>query len=93
MYLYLQLIINKVQIEIPPDLLQEEENNMVRFPLSSPAAACALAAIIYTCLGTFIFVLVLLQLLVYQLPSYMLVVLPSYLFSGAFIFIFGASDL
>ena len=47
MYLHLQLIINKVQIEIPPDLLQEEENDMVRLTLSS------------------------LQLLVYQLPSYM----------------------
>jgi len=31
--LHLQLILNKVQIEIPPDLLQEEENEMVRLNL------------------------------------------------------------
>jgi hypothetical protein len=31
--LHLQLIINQVQIEIPPDLLQEEENEMVRLNL------------------------------------------------------------
>ena len=41
MYLNLQLILNKVQIEIPPDLLQVEENDMVRLTISSPAAACA----------------------------------------------------
>lgn len=33
MYLNLQLILNKVQIEMPPDLLQEEENDMVRLTL------------------------------------------------------------
>jgi len=31
--LHLQLIINQAQIEIPPDLLQEEENEMVRLNL------------------------------------------------------------
>jgi len=41
MYLNLQLILNQVQIEIPPDLLQVEENDMVRLIISSPAAACA----------------------------------------------------
>jgi len=31
--LHLQLIINQVQIEISPDLLEEEENEMVRLNL------------------------------------------------------------
>ena len=31
--LHLQLIVSKVQIEIPPELLQEEENEMVRLNL------------------------------------------------------------
>jgi len=31
--LHLQLIVSKVQIEIPPQLLQEEENEMVRLNL------------------------------------------------------------
>jgi hypothetical protein len=33
--LHLQLIIGKVQIDIPPELLQEEENEMVRLILKS----------------------------------------------------------
>ena len=31
--LHLQLIVSEVQIEIPPELLQEEENEMVRLNL------------------------------------------------------------